>query len=230
MSVQKVGKAEPCKSWRFLVWMVPGGEEFCLEDSDWQNHPAIKGLGPNPENDSNRYKTSWLGNIIGIKAEHEQREQEYREKCIDVKEQIIRAEYENKSQTQPIPLHRQNGRAETCYLYKSNIYKFNRHYSDEEMIFQIMELEDKERQKFERLKHKFTTAQEEEKKPKREPIPEDVRITVWRRDEGKCSKCGSREKLEYDHIVPVAKGGSNTARNIELLCEQCNRSKSANIQ
>lgn len=65
---------------------------------------------------------------------------------------------------------------------------------------------------------------------KRQPIPSAVRREVWRRDEGKCARCGSREKLEYDHIVPIARGGSNTARNIELLCESCNRSKSASIQ
>ncbi|HWY32094.1 MAG TPA: HNH endonuclease, partial [Candidatus Acidoferrum sp.] len=64
----------------------------------------------------------------------------------------------------------------------------------------------------------------------RQPIPSAVRREVWRRDQGKCARCGSREKLEYDHIVPVARGGSNTARNIELLCESCNRSKSHSIQ
>ncbi len=61
-------------------------------------------------------------------------------------------------------------------------------------------------------------------------VPTHVRDEVWRRDEGKCATCGSRERLEYDHIIPVSKGGSNTARNIELLCEQCNRSKSDKIQ
>jgi 5-methylcytosine-specific restriction endonuclease McrA len=66
--------------------------------------------------------------------------------------------------------------------------------------------------------------------PGRIAIPSDVRREVWRRDSGKCVKCGSREKLEYDHIIPIAKGGSNTARNIELLCEICNRLKSASIQ
>jgi Holliday junction DNA helicase RuvB len=60
----------------------------------------------------------------------------------------------------------------------------------------------------------------------RTAIPSEVRREVWRRDGGKCVKCGSRERLEYDHIIPVAKGGSNTARNIELLCETCNRAKS----
>ena len=64
----------------------------------------------------------------------------------------------------------------------------------------------------------------------RERIPEEVRIAVWRRDGGKCARCGSRERLEYNHIVPVSKGGSNTARNIELLCESCNRKKSNNIE
>jgi Holliday junction DNA helicase RuvB len=64
----------------------------------------------------------------------------------------------------------------------------------------------------------------------RQAIPSEVRREVWRRDEGKCVKCGSRENLEYDHIIPIAKGGSNTARNIELLCENCNRAKSDLIQ
>jgi tetratricopeptide (TPR) repeat protein len=64
----------------------------------------------------------------------------------------------------------------------------------------------------------------------RAAIPSEVRREVWRRDGGACVKCGSRRNLEYDHIVPVSKGGSNTVRNIELLCETCNRSKSASIQ
>ena len=60
-------------------------------------------------------------------------------------------------------------------------------------------------------------------------IPESVKREVWRRDAGKCSKCGSRVKLEFDHIVPFSQGGSNTARNVELLCMDCNRKKSARI-
>jgi hypothetical protein len=63
----------------------------------------------------------------------------------------------------------------------------------------------------------------------RNSIPSEVRREVWRRDQGRCTKCGSRENLEYDHIIPVSKGGGNTARNIELLCQNCNRSKSNKI-
>lgn len=64
----------------------------------------------------------------------------------------------------------------------------------------------------------------------RTSIPSEVRREVWRRDGGRCVRCGSRERLEYDHIIPVTKGGSNTARNVELLCETCNRRKSDLIQ
>ena len=56
-------------------------------------------------------------------------------------------------------------------------------------------------------------------------ISENVRHEVWRRDQGRCSECGSQENIEYDHIIPFSKGGSNTARNIQLLCEACNAKK-----
>ena len=93
-----------------------------------------------------------------------------------------------------------------------------------------MEEFDKERKYFERLRKKHLSVESNESSSSRPSIPEQVRIEVWRRDGGKCVKCGSRENLEYDHIIPISKGGSNTARNIELLCEKCNRSKGANIQ
>lgn len=114
------------------------------------------------------------------------------------------------------------------FLHGNNVYKCSRVYTDEELKLLIMDLEDKERRKFERLKHKLSLAQEETSR-RRERIPEKVRIAVWRRDEGKCAECGSKENLEYDHIIPVSKGGSNTERNIQLLCEQCNRKKSGKI-
>ena len=64
---------------------------------------------------------------------------------------------------------------------------------------------------------------------RREYIPERVRHAVWRRDQGKCVECGTSEKLEFDHVIPFSKGGSNTERNLQLLCERCNRQKNARI-
>ncbi len=63
----------------------------------------------------------------------------------------------------------------------------------------------------------------------RQPIPDSVKMYVWKRDNGRCVICGSQEKLEFDHIIPISMGGSNTERNIQLLCEKHNRSKAANL-
>jgi HNH endonuclease len=63
----------------------------------------------------------------------------------------------------------------------------------------------------------------------RQRIPQRIRHEVWRRDGGCCAECGSGERLEIDHIVPVSKGGSSTPQNLELLCQGCNRRKGNRI-
>ena len=60
-------------------------------------------------------------------------------------------------------------------------------------------------------------------------ISSEVKQAVWNRDGGKCVCCGSSIRLEFDHVIPVAKGGSNFENNIQLLCYDCNRTKSTNI-
>lgn len=60
-------------------------------------------------------------------------------------------------------------------------------------------------------------------------IPQSVKEQVWRRDNGRCVVCGSQQGLEYDHIIPFSRGGASTFRNVQLLCESCNRKKSARI-
>lgn len=57
-------------------------------------------------------------------------------------------------------------------------------------------------------------------------IPRDVRQRVWQIYSGRCAECGSDSYLEFDHIVPVAKGGSNSDANVQLLCRGCNSQKS----
>ena len=63
----------------------------------------------------------------------------------------------------------------------------------------------------------------------REPILESGRLFVWQRDKGQSVKCGSPERLEFDHFIPISAGGSSTDRNVQLLCETCNRTKGATI-
>ena len=63
----------------------------------------------------------------------------------------------------------------------------------------------------------------------RKRIPRDVRNAVWIRDAGLCIECGADDYLEFDHVIPVSKGGSNTLQNIQLLCRRCNVTKSDRI-
>lgn len=64
---------------------------------------------------------------------------------------------------------------------------------------------------------------------RREAIARSIQREVWQRDGGKCVECGTKEKLCFDHIVPFSRGGSNTIRNLQLLCEKCNLSKGNRI-
>jgi tellurite resistance protein len=57
-------------------------------------------------------------------------------------------------------------------------------------------------------------------------IPREVRQRVWQRYGGQCAECGAKHYLEFDHIIPVAKGGSNADANVQLLCRACNLKKS----
>lgn len=64
---------------------------------------------------------------------------------------------------------------------------------------------------------------------KRNPIPQAFRHEVFLKDGFRCLECGATNKnsrLEIDHIIPVAQGGTNELSNLQTLCEDCNRGKS----
>lgn len=66
--------------------------------------------------------------------------------------------------------------------------------------------------------------------PRRRVIPTPVKLTVWKRDEGKCTMCGATDELHFDHVLPYAKGGTSvTEENVQLLCARHNLSKSDKI-
>jgi len=70
-----------------------------------------------------------------------------------------------------------------------------------------------------------TVVENKDEAPKRH-ISRDVRQRVWQRYGGRCAECGDDRYLEFDHIIPVAKGGSNSDNNVQLLCRGCNMAKS----
>lgn len=51
----------------------------------------------------------------------------------------------------------------------------------------------------------------------------DARKLTGIRAGSRCSQCGSTTALlEYDHIVPLAMGGTSSAENLPIVCAQCN--------
>ncbi len=62
-------------------------------------------------------------------------------------------------------------------------------------------------------------------------IPAEVKKEVWKRDQGRCVKCGSATNLHFDHDLPFSLGGTSlTANNVRLLCAKHNLSKSNKIE
>jgi hypothetical protein len=60
-------------------------------------------------------------------------------------------------------------------------------------------------------------------------ISDQTKRIVWKRDKGRCCECRSDQNIEYDHKVPVSKGGNSESDNIQLLCRTCNRRKRAKM-
>ncbi len=60
-------------------------------------------------------------------------------------------------------------------------------------------------------------------------IPFKTKIRVVRRDNYTCQECSKHlqdDEVEFDHEIPIAKGGSSEEHNIRLTCYDCNREKS----
>jgi hypothetical protein len=70
---------------------------------------------------------------------------------------------------------------------------------------------------------------------KRAGISEKLKEKVRRTARFRCGYCLFLQKylpgvLRIDHILPIAKGGTNEEENLWLLCETCNRAKSGKTE
>jgi hypothetical protein len=62
-------------------------------------------------------------------------------------------------------------------------------------------------------------------------IPSWVKLEVWKRDKGRCTKCGANAGLHFDHIIPYSKGGSSKdSKNIQISCGHHNIAKRDQIE
>ena len=57
------------------------------------------------------------------------------------------------------------------------------------------------------------------------------RFLLLKRDSYRCRLCGAAGvRLEVDHVVPVARGGTNSPDHLQTLCFSCNRGKRDSLQ
>ena len=115
----------------------------------------------------------------------------------------------------------------TYWIFNNLIYWSTEELSPEDVNALLLDKERKKKRAIDRAHSMIDIKSSDE--IARQAIPDEVKIFVWQRDKGKCVKCGSNKNLEFDHIIPLSLGGSNTARNIQLLCEDCNREKGGNL-
>ena len=63
-------------------------------------------------------------------------------------------------------------------------------------------------------------------------ISNSLRFEVFQRDRHTCQYCGRRApdvELEVDHLIPVARGGTDAFENLITSCRECNSGKSAKL-
>lgn len=53
-------------------------------------------------------------------------------------------------------------------------------------------------------------------------------MAVYNKNKGRCAICGkfvSYDRFTIDHIIPLAKGGTNAMDNLQVACSVCNHIK-----
>jgi hypothetical protein len=122
------------------------------------------------------------------------------------------------------------------WLYRDTFYVTERaptSYEADEVMLRIKLLRYQHDEELNRLKEQVANYEAIEGQraggTTRKAIPDDVRMLVWSRDKGSCVKCGAVKELHFDHVIPLARGGSDEAVNIQLLCRTCNLAKGDRI-
>lgn len=125
-----------------------------------------------------------------------------------------------------LPKFLQNADPFIVWLYRGRVWRVDEDVTSDDVKALVDRRRQKRRSEIERAKVAVTIEQSPDR---RGGISDEIKIFVWQRDGGRCVRCGSSEKLEFDHIIPVVMGGADTARNLQILCEACNRSKGGNL-
>jgi 5-methylcytosine-specific restriction endonuclease McrA len=148
---------------------------------------------------------------------------ESRAHCFQFTKRVFR-ELSSEVQEKGIACVGQLGRERLWWTGREDLF-----WADDELSSADVELLvwDRERRQEGRLRRlrRIRTREIQAGEARRERIPEEVRNFVWRRDGGRCVACDSDEDLQFDHVIPVSRGGGTAAENIQILCGDCNRAK-----
>lgn len=214
-----------------IIIVAIGGAIFWIIKSIWD---VIAGLC-----DSKKNATLGQPKIDDVKLEKEKYWEEQRRKQ---REEAKKKEEEEKAEFEELKKQFSSS-GEKDLIFNESVKEpdkikllqacFNYSYSEAEELIETAEKEAK-KAKLQKAKKAISKKAFElygglPSDDKRILIPDEIKQYVWQRDKGQCAKCGSQENIEFDHIIPVSKGGSNTARNIQILCQDCNRSKSDSV-
>ena len=66
---------------------------------------------------------------------------------------------------------------------------------------------------------------EDQVKVKRKQFSQTERIIIYNKNKGRCAICGKFvpfDEFTIDHIIPLAKGGTNELKNLQCTCKTCN--------
>jgi hypothetical protein len=93
----------------------------------------------------------------------------------------------------------------------------------------VLDRERRKQRQLDRAHGLMAREAEPQVKSGRTRIPRDLRLAVFERDSGRCAECGATALLQFDHVIPLALGGSSSEANLQLLCDECNQHKGASI-
>ncbi len=119
--------------------------------------------------------------------------------------------------------------AKTYWLFEEELYKDSDDLEADEVKALLVTRDRLKQRRIERAKTLSAAPDAQRIKKARIGIPDDIKLLVWERDGGACTKCGSTSELQYDHIIPQSLGGATTPENLQILCGICNRAKSNSI-